>query len=116
MANWKKSKIYCNGCRTWQYDIKHRNCPRGSSGSLTWLDIDNFQMGCNKCNQTWPLEDNIFYCSCGHVQKTEYTDSAIVLEADDQVIASDGDTVYVLRSSTGVVVVGRSYSDYGYVP
>jgi hypothetical protein len=98
-------------CERWYSDVKHRDCPRG--GGLTWIDIENFEMGCNACNQTWPLEDNVFYCSCGNVQRTEYTDSLITLEEGDEIIASDGDLVYVLTRS-GTVVVGSYRSFYGF--
>lgn len=95
-------------------DIQHHQCPRGARGSQTWLDIENFEMGCNKCNQIWLLEDTIFYCSCGNVQKTEYTDSVVILEEGDQIIASDGDIFYVLTHSGTVVVGYRNYDDFGY--
>ncbi len=104
--NWKKSKIYCRGCGSWRTNIRHLNCPRGERNSLTWIDFENFEMGCNKCNKIWPLEDNELHCSCGHVQKMEYTDSEIVLEVGDEIIETDGDIVYVLQRS-GEVVVGR---------
>jgi hypothetical protein len=114
IRNWQPSKVYCNGCWRWKEDIGHRHCPRGRKGSQTWIDIANFEMGCNKCNQIWPLEDNIFYCSCGHVQKTVYQDTIVALEEGDEIIATDGDLVYVL-SRSGVVVVGyRDYPDIGF--
>jgi len=104
--NWKKSKIYCRGCGNWKTNINHLNCPKGERQSLLWIDIENFEMGCSKCNEIWPLEDNEFHCSCGHVQETEYTESEIVLEFGDEIIGTDGDIVYVLQRS-GEVVVGR---------
>jgi hypothetical protein len=112
--NWKKAQTYCRGCNRWKTDTHHRDCPRGKSGSLVFIDLNNFEFGCNKCNRTWPLEDDTFYCSCGHVQKTLYTDSTVALEFGDQVIANDGNMIYVLKRS-GVVVVGRrNYLDQSY--
>jgi len=112
--NWKKSKIYCRSCKRWKNDIKHCHCPRGEKGSLTWVDIENLEMGCNKCNRTWTLESNKLHCSCGNVQRTQYVDTVVALEEGDQVIATDGDMIYVLTRS-GVVVVGyRSFPDIGY--
>ncbi len=111
MTNWIPSKVYCNGCGRWRSPISHQECPKGSRGSVTFLDIENFKLGCNKCNQVWPLETNVFTCSCGHVQYTEYVDSEVVLEFGDEVIEVDGDIVYVLRESGEVVVCEREYLD-----
>jgi len=113
MSNWQKAKVYCRKCRQWKSDVGHRNCPKGS-GSITWIDIEEFKMGCGKCNSTWALGTNVFYCGCGNVQETEYQDLAVVIEAGDQIIASDGDVIYVLRRSGTVVVGRRSYSDFSY--
>jgi hypothetical protein len=60
------------------------------------------------------LENTTFHCSHGHVQKVQYTDSVVVLEEGDQIIATDGNMVYVLTRS-GMVVMGyRSFIDVGY--
>ena len=75
------------------------------------MDIENFEMGCNKCNQVWRLESNTFYCSCGHVQRTEYADSSVVVEVGDEVIATDGEVVYLLRRTGEIVVGQREYFD-----
>lgn len=107
MANWKKHKVYCARCRCWYSDLEHLSCSAGQSGSICWLDLESFNLGCNKCNTTWTLEDNTFNCTvCGNAQKTVYTDSVFALQRGDQVIASDGETVYVL-TRTGTVVMGR---------
>lgn len=112
--NWQVSKTYCRGCRSWRNNATHKNCPRGAKGSLIWLDIANFEEGCNKCNEVWPLENSVLYCSCGNVQHTQYVDTTIAMQAGDQIIATDGDLVYVL-TRTGTVVVGsRRYLDVGY--
>lgn len=109
MSNWKKSKIYCNGCKRWKNDIEHRGCNGG-----VWLDIVNGKMGCDKCKQVWQPEENTFYCTCGHIQKTYYTDSAYLYEATGQVIASEGNMVYVLTQSGAVVVGCRNYHNIAY--
>ena len=79
-----------------------------------FLDLDSFSSGCSKCGAVWPLEDSIFYCSCGHVQRTEYVDSELVLAAEDEIIAVEGDFVYILRESGVVSVASRTYLDHGY--
>jgi hypothetical protein len=114
MRDWKKSQIYCNGCGRWQREIQHRGCPKGAVSSLTWVDIRNLEMGCNKCDQLWPLEENWLYCSCGHVQRTQYTDAIEIVDEEDQIIARDGDLVYVLTRSGTIVVGYRSYDDISY--
>lgn len=115
MRNWKQEKIYCNGCGKWKSPIEHRRCPRGSKGSVIFLDIDNFEVGCNKCGKVWPLETGRFHCSCGNVQYTEYIDSEILLEVGDEIIEEDGDLVYILRESGEVVVCEREYLDVGVI-
>jgi hypothetical protein len=116
MSNWKKSQTYCYKCRRWYTDILHKDCPKSGwfrgKGGLTWIDIENYRMGCNKCNQTWVLEDDVFYCPYGHVQETYYTDSAMVLETTDTIVKTDGNHVWVLKAS-GAVVVGYSRDYHG---
>lgn len=112
MRNWKRPRIFCTECNRWLTDIQHRDCPKGTTGSLVWLDIENFENSCNKCNKTWPTEDGITWCGrCGHKQKTVYEDSAMVLEVRDEIIATDGDELYILRESGEVVVTQRQYYD-----
>jgi hypothetical protein len=112
--NWQKAKTYCYGCRRWRTDTYHRSCPRGRDGSLVFIDLNNFEFGCNKCNSTWKLEDDTFNCSCGHVQKTRYLDTTVRVEYGDEVIAEDGNVLYVLKRSGMVVVGRRSYVDQSY--
>lgn len=114
MQDWKTSQIYCRKCGRWHNNIQHRDCPYSPSESRLWINIRNLEMGCSRCNQTWALEDNIFYCSCGNIQQTEYTDSLVVLEEGDEIIASDDDLVYVLTRSGTVVVGYRSFDDFSY--
>jgi hypothetical protein len=106
MADWKRSRTYCYRCRTWCSDIAHQECPKGKSGSQVLLNIASFRKGCNKCGETWQLENNIFYCPCGNVQSTMYTDSMLVAGYDDRIILEEDNLVYMLRS-TGEVVVGQ---------
>ncbi len=114
MATWRKSMTFCDGCRRWRTDQAHKNCPYGTRGSLVWVNLDNLRSGCNKCNETWPLESSVMHCSCGHVQHTEYDDTSLTLAVGDEVIGYDGDLVYVRRRS-GVVSVGyRSYLNQSY--
>src|SRR5579872_1694088 len=107
-TDWKQSKTYCYKCRRWHTHLPHKKCPKGSSGSEVLLNIASFREGCNKCGETWPLENSILYCSCGNVQRTEYTDTALIAGHDDRIIMEDKENnlVYMLRS-TGVVVVGQ---------
>jgi hypothetical protein len=114
MRNWKILRSYCRGCGTWSSNVSHGPCSRGAVGSRIFVDIEHFELGCNKCGKTWLLENNVTRCTCGHVQETEFADSAVVIEAGDQIIASDGDMVYVLRRSGTVVVGRRSYLDVSY--
>lgn len=112
MSNWREHQVYCRICGAWYGGVAHKYCPRGQHGSLTFIDTESFQMGCNKCNKVWPLEDNTFYCPYGHAQKTHYRDSVLELESGDEIIADYGDIIYVLRRS-GVVTVGyRHYDDF----
>lgn len=113
MAYWRPQKIYCNGCGVWQTDLVHRGCSRGEHGSQVWVDLDSFLNGCSKCGEKWPLEIARFYCGCGHVQDTEYVDSAFMLKTEDEIIAVEGDVVYVLRESGVVSVASRTYLDHG---
>ena len=106
--------MYCRRCRKWDGDIPHWNCPRGEKKSLLWVDIANAEMGCNRCNRVWAIEDTLYHCSCGNAQRIQYVDTVISLKEGDQVIATDGDLVYVL-TRLGVVVVGyRKYLGVGY--
>ena len=116
MSDWKKHTVYCRTCNHWCTDLIHTYCEAGAHGSLVMIDLDSFRLGCTKCGYTWDLEDNTFTCAYGHQQKTQYLDSALTIQAGDQVIASDGDYVYVLTRS-GTVVVGRRsfpYDSYEY--
>jgi hypothetical protein len=114
MTDWRKARDFCNSCGRWDTDFEHENCPYGSRGSLVWIDIDNFRKACSKCNQTWALENTIMYCSRGHMQRTEYVDSVVTVEAGEQVIATDGNLVYVLTRTGTVVVSRRSFPGTGY--
>lgn len=113
--DWKKLETYCCGCGKWNVG-RHQNCPVDEMGSLLWLDLKTFAVGCNKCNHTWALKDDTLCCSCGHVQKTPYRDATVVLEVGDQMIRSVGDLVYVLRRSGRVAVGRRHYMCSSYVP
>jgi hypothetical protein len=115
MTDWREARTFCNGCGTWRTKIWHQDCPLGSKGSLLWIDIENLQEACNKCNQAWALETSILYCTCGHVQSTEYVDSIDVAQASEQVIATDGNLVYVLTQSGTVVVGQRSFPGMSYL-
>lgn len=113
--NWQRSKLYCSRCGTWILKPYHTKCPRGQRNSLLFVDIANFEMGCNKCNSTWSLEDTEIHCGkCGSVTKTQYSESTITVRKGDQIIATDGDLVYIL-TRTGEVVVGyRRYLNIAY--
>jgi hypothetical protein len=106
MTDWRESRTYCNGCGRWRGNIQHKNCRRGERGSLIWVDLDNYREACNQCNESWALEDSVMICGCGHRQRTEYVDSIDVVQAGERIIATEGNTVYVL-TRTGTVVVGR---------
>lgn len=118
MANWRKSRVYCYGCGRWYDGITHRGCPEANkwlgTAGLTWVDIEGFWMGCDGCKEVWKLENNIFYCHNGHEQKTFYSDEAVAVEKTDRIIATDGDTVYVLKRSGAVVVGRRQYHGMSY--
>ena len=114
MTDWRPQSTYCNGCGSWHTDIVHRGCRKGEHGSRVWIDLDSFHSGCSKCNEVWPLDNSRFYCSCGHVQETEYVDSELTLEAHDEILATDGDLVYILRESGVVSIASRTYLDHGY--
>jgi len=114
MTDWRQSRTFCNSCQRWRSDIQHRSCPRGSQGSLIWVDIENYREACNKCNESWPLENSVLHCSCGNVQTTEYVDSIDVVQAGERVIATDGNIAYVLTRSGTVVVGKRSFPGSGY--
>jgi hypothetical protein len=114
VTEWRESRQYCNGCGRWRGDFVHGSCRLGERGSRVWVDLDNYREACNKCNQSWALEDTIMTCSCGHRQRTEYVDSVDVIQAGERVIATEGNMVYVL-TRTGTVVVGRrSFPGSGY--
>jgi hypothetical protein len=114
MAHWRPQKIYCNGCGSWRTNIAHRGCPRGERGSQLFFDLHSFYSGCSKCGETWPLENTRLYCACGYVQDTEYVDAALQLGTEDEIIAVEGDAVYVLRESGVVSIASRTYLDHGY--
>ncbi len=113
-SDWHKCKMYCRRCGRWASDLPHLECSRGKRGSLIFVDVANSQMGCDKCGETWTIENTEFHCRCGNVQRTQYVDTVLSLEAGDQIIATDGELVYVL-TRTGTVVVGyREYLGIGY--
>ncbi len=115
MADWKKSRTYCCSCRRWAENVEHLNCPYGSRGSLTWVDLDNLRMGCGKCKRKWLIEDDVMHCTCGYIQHTEYGDSNLDLAVGDEVIDYYDDLVYIRRRS-GIVTVGyRTYYNQSYV-
>lgn len=115
--NWKESRTYCRSCKEWKDTIYHKKCPRGEHGSKVLIDIANFQEKCTKCNQTWPLENSVFYCKrCGSVQETRYVDSILALEFGDQIIHTDGNIVHILKRSGAIVVGQRSFPDISHGP
>jgi hypothetical protein len=111
MTNWKKHMVFCRECSQWYDGLVHKNCPEGEAGSLMWLDLNSLQLGCNKCNQTWDIQDNVFYCRNGHAQETEYRDSVIVAQDGDHILAYSGDLVYMM-TRTGTFVVGKRAFPY----
>lgn len=106
MENWKLAQFYCQPCERWYGTLQHRACPLGEPGSLLWIDMNNFQMGCDKCNTRWQPETTIYYCPYGHAQQTEYTDSVVAVDVIGQELWTDGIWVYVLTDA-GTVVAGR---------
>ncbi len=113
-STWHKCKMYCRRCGQWNSNLSHIECPRGKRSSVVFVDVANSQLGCNKCGEIWMLETSEYHCRCGHVQKIQYVDTVISVEAGDQIIATDGELVYVL-TRTGTVVVGyRKYLGVGY--
>lgn len=113
--NWKKHKPFCFRCRRWNYDPEHQGCPKGQTGSLVWLDVNNFDLGCGKCSTVWPLTENTLTCDhCGHVQKTTYVDSLMAVQNDIIEIRSHGNTTYALLKSGVVVAEVRSFVGQGY--
>ena len=94
MPNWRPSKFFCRTCQVWYGPTVHGECPLG--GGAVFLDLESFQMACNRCNRTWPLAGTLNTCPLFHRQQTEYIQSAVAFEVGDEVIATDGDLVYVL--------------------
>lgn len=66
MTDWRKASVYCTRCRSWRSNLNHLKCRKGQRNSLVWVDLDSFQQGCGKCNETWALENSRFHCKCGH--------------------------------------------------
>jgi hypothetical protein len=113
MTDWRESRIFCNGCRRWRTKLWHEDCRLGSGGSLLYVDFDNLEGGCNKCNETWPVETFWLLCTCGHFQYTRYVDTIDVLQVGEQVVATDGNLAYVLTRSGTLVVGRRSFPELG---
>ena len=71
-------------------------------------------MFCNACQLSWPAAGSLTYCAyCGQPYQVEYTDSVVVVEAEDQVIATDGDIVYVMKNNGVLVARYRHYPGLG---
>jgi hypothetical protein len=100
MSDWYREKNYCTSCRRSE-EVIHRDC-----GGKKWVNITTGMTYCDKCERSWRAETSIYHCDCGNVQKMIYSDTVLVIEVGDQVIAEVGDMVYVRRRS-GAVVVGR---------
>lgn len=114
MADWKKSKTFCSSCHRWITNQGHKSCAYGTKGSLVFVDLEKMLSRCNKCNDIWLLEKSVMYCSCGHIQRTEYSDTDLYLDIGDEIIEDYGDLVYIRRRS-GVVSVGyRTYHNQSY--
>jgi hypothetical protein len=77
--------------------------------------LESFQVRCNRCYGTWPLAGTLCRCPYNHYQQTEYVQSAVTLEVGDQVVAIDGDVVYVLKRSGTLVIGYGSFPDQGYL-
>lgn len=113
--NWKIQRVYCNNCKRWRSNLYHKGCASGEKGSVLYIDLEYFEVLCNKCNKIWPLENHTLYCSCGHVQNTEYSKETLIIGKNDRLIEQDGDTIYVLDHSGKLIVGRRTYYGQGYV-
>jgi len=79
-----------------------------------FIDWEQFVMACNACHGSWPAAGTLTSCAyCRRPYQVEYRDSAVVVEAEDQVVATDGDIVYVLKQGVLVVVHRRHYPGLG---
>jgi hypothetical protein len=105
-APWQPYRMFCTRCHRWRHDIRHTDCPNGSPGSLVLIDITTMRKGCPNCQQSWPVENIVFHCSCGHPQPVEYTPAIPPLQHGDKVMRTDGDLSWV-RTRSRLVVVGK---------
>jgi hypothetical protein len=104
---WQQYRMYCTRCRKWKHDIRHTDCATGQMGSLIMIDLVNHRKGCTKCQQTWPIENVVFYCGCGHAQPVEYVTSIGPLEHGDKVMKTEGTLTWV-RTKSHFIRVGQT--------
>lgn len=102
--DWKVKRSYCDNCKEWTAS-RHKKC----SDSILHIDTEHFEIGCDRCRNTWPLENSEMLCSsCGHIYNTEDTKQTFV-------VRQDGNLLYILDHS-GKLIVGRTpYYGQGYV-
>lgn len=114
MSTWRHLIAYCTDCESWADAVAHSECARGASDSAIFLDLDESLLTCGKCHEVWLIEDTRVVCpTCGHVQKIEFRDDMVHLQADDHILASDGAVVYVRMQSGSLLITHRSYIDSG---
>ena len=98
--------MFCTHCRRWRHPVWHTDCSTGQQGSLVVIDIASMRKGCRKCQQTWPVENVVFHCSCGHPQPVEYLEQLPPLEHGDKLLRTHGDVSWV-RTKERFVRVGK---------
>lgn len=116
MSNWKDLQFYCANNRKW-YDTYHlsnsdprskgNGCPKG--GGKILINTDTLQEYCTVCRKTWPAEDLVFHCNCGQIHRTSYGDSAVIVQADQGILVSNGKQVHAATQTEVAVVGQRSY-------
>jgi hypothetical protein len=114
LENWRREKRYCYRCGKWGGPpLVHHDCPKHGI-STTWVNIITLHNYCDLCGVTGPIKETSYYCGCGNVQPTIYSDEVVSLSYGDTLLSTDGNFMYILRRS-GVVVIGRrSYHNASY--
>lgn len=115
MSNWKKKQFYCDECDEW-HDAHHMsiNDPRAASGKCSaggGQELIDPQTGlgyCTACGEVHSAEDTVLYCGDHPGQSAQSQEAAVIVEAAEGWLVSDGQQVYLV-TCTDVVLGGQRY-------
>ena len=110
MSEWQQLMAYCGSCKAWRDALPHSECAQQTTESAVFLDPDEALLTCSACRQIWLIEDTEAVCpACNYVQKIEFRDDMVYLQAGDQLLATNGPIVYILARSGLLIITRRGY-------